>query len=64
MRDLRANRDEARDFAGLDGFGKAGTHWLNVVGRLQAGVSAERGLAAARPVWTATLRHDVAEIGV
>lgn len=49
---------------GWDGFGKAGTHWLNVVGRLRAGVSAERGLAALRPVWTATLRQHVAEIGV
>jgi predicted permease len=49
---------------GWDGFGKAGMHWLNVVGRLQAGDSAKRGLAALRPVWTATLRQHVAEIGV
>jgi predicted permease len=49
---------------GWDGFGKAGTHWLTVVGRLQAGVSRERGLAVLRPIWTATLRQHIDEIGV
>ena len=49
---------------GWDGFGKAGIHWLNIFGRLQPGVSRERGLAALRPVWTATLRRHIAEIGV
>jgi predicted permease len=49
---------------GWDGFGQASVHWLNIFGRLQNGVSAEHGLASLRPVWTATLRQHIAQIGV
>jgi len=49
---------------GWDGFGKAGVHWLNIFGRFEPGVSRARGLASLQPVWTATLRRHIAEIGV
>ena len=49
---------------GWDGFGKAGVHWLNIFGRPEPGVSRDRALASLRPVWTATLRRHIAEIGV